>query len=145
MSEVEEEMESKTKRARPSPPEVESIGDHLPYLLVYPENWNQEMESKLLQKYFNESVYPNHFVMVSIIKAAGNQHDNALENLKQAGAFSYAKNRKALLELIQDARNADKYRVDCSDDLLDTLERYAKYAFTIEDDGETMGCGSIAF
>ncbi len=115
----------------------------LPYIVSLPNHWNQDMETKLFQLYFDESVRPNVFVMTSIIKLAGNNPYAAIDALKEAGAFSNVNSRKVLLELIDDARKANSYRMDCSDDLLDTVEQYVKYAFSIEEDGQTIGCGSI--
>ena len=155
MTETEKESEitldappSKTKRPKLSQTleaEVllQSIQARLPYIVSLPNNWNQNMETKLFQKYFDVSIRPNVFVLTSIIKLAGNNPYAAIDCLKEAGAFSNANSRKVLLELIEDARKADTYRLDCSDDLLDTVEAYAKYAFSIEEDGQTVGCGSV--
>jgi hypothetical protein len=147
------ERQGKIKRPRLLPtsqtsesdlPLLQRIQERLPHVHSLPNNWKRDMEVQVFQKYFDESVRPNVFVFISIIKTTGNNNNYAaIETLKDAGAFSSAKSRKALIEIIQDARNADSYRLDCADDLLDLVERYAKYAFAIEEDGLTVGCGML--
>jgi len=140
-----DDIQGKKKRPRLSEPEtpLQSVQERLPHVLSLPNNWQKDMEPTLFQKYFDETVRPNAFVFISIIKTTGNSYSAAIETLKDAGAFSSAKSRLALMEIIQDARNADTYRTDCSDDLLDLVERYAKHAFSIEEDCQTVGCGSF--
>ncbi len=122
---------------------LQSIQKRLPYVASLPNKWQKDMESKLFQRYFDPTVRPNVFVFISIIKVTGTHYYAAIETLRDAGAFSSAKSRQVLLDIIQDARNADTYRIDCSDDLLDLLERYAQRAFSIEEDCQTVGCGSL--
>ena len=117
-----------------------SIRDKLPCVDQWPENLEQDT---IAQRYFDTNIRPNRFVYASIILKSNDTY-STLNELKLTGAFSSSNGRQALVDIIGNVRDAGEYRAPCcSDDLLDTLERYACYAFSIEDDKLSVGCGTI--
>ncbi len=107
-----------------------------------PEDMDPETEDRIVEKFFDPSIEPNRFKYVSIMKVGGHEPDEVIYALRQEGAFSSHNGRRALLGLIRAARNAGTYRGDCTDETLDMLERYTRFAFSL-DEGETIGCGTI--
>jgi len=101
-----------------------------------------ETEDRIMKKYFDPSIEPNRFKYVSIIKIGGHVPYEVIYTLNHTGAFASHNGRQALLGLIRDARNAGAHRGNCTNETLDTLERYTQYAFSLEKD-ETIGCGSV--
>jgi hypothetical protein len=93
--------------------------------------------------YLNQQSCPNLFVFACIIiqYAAQNDPYAALLRLKQADAFTTNKNRLALLRIIRDARDS-KTLPPCGA-MLDILEKYTTFAFSLEDDRLSVGCGTI--
>ena len=116
------------------------LGDALPCLTGLPTEMDKESQRAILKKYFDASVKPNRFKYVSIIKSG--TPNQVVDTLKDTGAFSSHNCRQALLELIHDARDAGTYRADCDTETLDSVERYAQCAFSLEDD-HTIGCGNV--
>ena len=120
-----------------------SIRDKLPCVVQWPEDMDKLTEDAVAQCYFDTNITPNRFVYASIVLKSSDAY-STLHELRLAGAFSSDNSRQALIEIIDNIRDAGEYRVpSCSDDLLITLERYAHYAFSIEDDGLSVGCGTI--
>jgi hypothetical protein len=109
---------------------------------LLPSDMDTETKNRIIEKYFDPSIEPNRFNYVSIIKIGGHEPNEVIYALRHAGAFSSHNGRKALLGLIRDARNAGMYRGDCTDETLDTMERYARNTFSLDKD-ETIGCGIV--
>ena len=119
------------------------IHDQLPCIVQWPETMDALTKDKVAVRYFDASIRPNRFIYASILLKSIDTN-SALRELKLAGAFSSSNGRQALVEVLSDARDAGEHKgSDCSDDLLDTLERYACYAFSLEDDELSVGCGVI--
>ena len=137
-----------TKRARvehtaPNYP-TEKLLDAIPCLTSLPLDMTVETEHSITQKYFNRAIQPNRFKYVSIIKLYGQKPNTAVFMLRDSGAFSSSLNRQTLVDLVSDARCDRVYSIECANDTLDKVECYAKYAFSLEADGLTVGCGNVA-
>jgi hypothetical protein len=128
--------------ASPPPP---PLRERLPHIVAWPEDMSAEEEANVADAYFDLFVRrPNHFVYASIIKSSASDPHTALMALKDEGAFASVKARRALVEVVYEAKKAPAaHRLDCSQDLLDTLERYATCAFSLEPDRVSVGCGVI--
>lgn len=139
-----------TKRARVQTDEQTathmSLNDRLPCIVRLPSNLSAETESMIEHKYFNPTTNPNSFVYTAILNSS--QHATmALITLDQAGAFSSVAGRQALLNLIKEAQQneAMQHRSEsCTDELLAKVEQYTQYAYCLEDDGVTVGCGDFS-
>ena len=104
--------------------------------LQWPEDLSEDKE--ILNRYLDPDIKINRFVYALIIIKTNDTNDTLTE-LKKVGAFSSSKGREALLEMIKDVRETGEYtKSTCC---LDTLEHTALYAFSLEDDKLTVGCG----
>lgn len=121
----------------------QSIREKLPCLTGLSDDIDSETGNKVMDLYFNTNTRPNRFKYVSIMKLSGHEPYNAIHLLNHAGAFATHSGREALIELIQDARNAGMHRGECTDKTLDALERCANCLFSLEQDGFTIGCGKV--
>ncbi len=109
----------------------------LPHLTALSEDIDAQTERRITKAYSDKSIRPNRFAYASAIIATDGLHPT-LRLLKDAGAFASHAGRQALIELVDEAR-----RVQGDGETLDTLERYARCAFSLEDDSVTIGCGNI--
>lgn len=121
----------------------QSIREKLPCLTGLSDDMNSETGNKVMDLYFNTNKRPNRFKYVSIMKLSGHEPYNAIHLLRHAGAFATHSGREALIELIQDARDAGLHRGECTDETLNVLERCASCVFSLEQDGLTIGCGRV--
>ena len=118
--------------------------DVLPCLTGLTTDMDNETEHAIAKQYFDPNVYPNRFKYASIVQLGGHAPYLVIDTLKHEGAFSSQACRRALVDLVDNARDAGPYRGNCTMATLDTLERYAKHAFSLEKD-MTIGCGSVDF
>lgn len=138
-----------TKRARradAAPPRrtADEIHDALPCLTGLPDSATDETRRAIMEKFFDPDAKPRRFRYASIIKQYGSVPNDAILALRTVGAFSSHVGRQALIELVGEARGDREHGAECEDETLDKIERYAKYAYSIEADETTVGCGTVA-
>ena len=105
----------------------------LPYVTCWPRDAPNAFYEAVSEKYF-APVVVNRFCLCVLLHRAETEAE-AIQTLSGAGAFASHGGRAALLNVVGEARNT----VWCKPEILDTLERYATYAFVLE--GMHMTCG----
>ena len=125
------------KRARE--PRHISILKLLPCLTGLPEGLSADAEKKILNAYFDTTTEPNLFTYSAHMIEHRHKPYTLILALKEAGAFASHKGRQALLSLIRNARDS-RYESGA----LDALEQHAAYAFSMEADGLSIGCGNVS-
>ena len=108
----------------------------LPYVVCWPRDMSYAFLTAVWNQYTAGGAYVNRFQYCILVHKADSPRD-AVETLSREGAFATKTGRSALLDVVGDARNT----VWCKQEVLDTLERYATYAFVL--DGTTVTCGAL--
>ena len=113
-----------------------SPAEKLPYVVCWPREMSHAFLTTVWNKYTAVSSAVNRFQYSIHIHKADTPRD-AVDTLSREGAFATKAGRSALLDVVGEARNTEW----CKQEVLDTLERYATYAFVL--DGTTMTCGAL--
>lgn len=131
---------------------LDEIHNKLPYLFVWPASANEQDHQKIVKQYDHyetePTLRPNRVVYTSIILGFIKEPYLALGELRVVGAFATRLARKTLLSVLFEAKIALPSLIpssvdDTLDESIDILERYTKYGFSLEEDGVTVGCGTI--
>ena len=107
-----------------------------PYVVGWPREMSDAFLTTVWNKYMAGGAAVNRFQYCILVHKADSPRD-AVESLSREGAFATKAGRSALLDVVGEARNT----VWCKQEVLDTLERYATYAFVL--DGTTVTCGAL--
>jgi hypothetical protein len=112
------------------------VRQRLPCVTSWPRDAPREFLEAVSDAYYAESAPVNRF-RYSVLVHRADTAAEALRTLSDAGAFATQRGRGALLEVVNEARNTEW----CKPELLDTLARYATYAFVL--DGARVTCGAL--
>lgn len=104
-----------------------------PYVVAWPDS--EALIARMHALYCAEHAHAN-FFHYCILAHKSDSPREAVRALSEAGAFRTHIGRATLLGVIDEARNTPW----CKAEVLDTLERYARYAFVIE--GSEVTCGT---
>ena len=109
----------------------------LPYVTCWPKNATDAFYQTVCDRYFaTHDVFVNRFHYCILVHKAESVSE-AVKSLSQEGAFATDLARNILLGVIHEAHNT----MWCKEEVLDTLERYCKYAFVLN--GTVMTCGAF--
>ena len=108
----------------------------LPYVVSWPRDASDAFFKAVCDRYASQDAFVNRF-QYSILMHKAESPTEAVESLSREGVFASQAGRNALLGVIREAQNT----VWCKQEILDTLERYATYAFVL--DGATVTCGAL--
>ena len=111
----------------------------LPLVTQWPRDLTRRFLCDVYAKYFRGPARASRFKCAVLVHRAETPRDG-VSALSQAGVFSTRAGRDALLEIVEEARGADSDGL-CKVEVLDAVERYARYAFVL--DGTDMTCGSL--
>lgn len=124
--------DSTNSHAAPQP----HLKELLPCVVSWPRDASSAFFERVSQQYFSFT-YINRFHYCILLHKSESVRD-ALQTFSSEGAFATQGGRDALLDVIREARNTGW----CKTEVLDELERYAKYAFVLKGFVVTCGCVS---
>ena len=108
----------------------------LPNVVSWPRFASESFFHEVNSKYFSTTSDLNWFHYCILVHKADDPR-SAIETLQQEGAFATHVRRSTLIGIVQEARNTPW----CRSDVLDAVDKYAKYAFVLE--GSDITCGSL--
>ncbi len=109
----------------------------LPCLVGWPSDATDEFLEAVSAKYLSAYVPANCRAYGSVLARATTPRE-AVDALQSGGAFATLAGRVALTDAVAEARAGDGRYVD---GVLDTVERYALYAFVLS--GSDVTCGAL--
>lgn len=113
---------------------------HLPNVVGWPRDASDAFYEAVSAKYFSEAVVVDRFVFCVLLCRACSPRD-AVWALQEEGAFATLAGRMALIAIVEEARRSNRNPPLCADGVLDTVERYARFAFVLS--GTEVTCGAM--
>ena len=111
----------------------------LPNVVSWPRDASGAFYEEVSATYYNSTVATNCFVYSVLLCRAESPRD-AIWALQAEGAFATLAGRMALIATVEKARQSNKKQW-CADGVLDTVERYARFAFVLS--GTEVTCGAM--